>query len=76
MNYTLFIFIPLYRNHCCNYLKYILVVEITFPIIRIILGALGKPEKQKIITITLNSLIFILFSSLRLLNLWIMTFGT
>nr|WP_308010625.1 hypothetical protein [Bacillus sp. 17RED48] len=68
------IYIPFYRSHCCNYLKYILVVEITFPIIEIILGALGKPEKQKMITITLNSFIFILFSSLGLFNLWIMIF--
>ncbi|SCB78388.1 Protein of unknown function [Bacillus wiedmannii] len=51
------------------------MVEITFPIIEITLGVLGKPEKQKIITITLNCFIFILFSSLGLLNLWIMTFG-
>ncbi|MFA2643660.1 hypothetical protein ABR776_19775 [Bacillus cereus] len=58
-----------------HFLKYILVVEITFPIIKIILGTLGKPRKQKIIAITLNSFIFILFSSLRLLNLWIMTFS-
>ncbi|MGD6893287.1 hypothetical protein [Bacillus mobilis] len=58
-----------------HYFKYILVVEMTFPIIGIILGALGKPGKQKVIAITLNSLIFILFSSLGLLNLWIMTFG-
>ncbi|AZJ18521.1 hypothetical protein CT694_01760 [Bacillus wiedmannii bv. thuringiensis] len=55
--------------------KYILVVEITFPIIKIILGTLGKPREQKIIASTLNSLYSILFSSLRLLNLWIMTFG-
>ncbi|KAA0765045.1 hypothetical protein, partial [Bacillus sp. SH5-2] len=54
-----------------QYLKYILVVEITFPIIGIILGALGKSGEQKIIAITLNSLVFILFSSLGLLNLWI-----
>ncbi|WP_460268874.1 hypothetical protein, partial [Bacillus luti] len=55
-----------------HYLKYILVVEITFPIIGIILGALGKSGKQKIVAITLNSFVFILFSSLGLLNLWIM----
>ncbi|PFM58550.1 hypothetical protein COJ48_26465 [Bacillus cereus] len=58
-----------------HYLKYILVIEIMCPIIGIILGALGKPGKQKIIVITLNSLYFILFSSLALLNLWISTFG-
>ncbi|MCH4570320.1 hypothetical protein [Bacillus sp. ES1-5] len=58
-----------------HFLKYILVVEITFPIIKIILGTLGKPRKQKIIAITLNSFIFILFSSLGLLNLWIMIFS-
>ncbi|KMP77672.1 hypothetical protein ABEX67_04350 [Bacillus wiedmannii] len=58
-----------------HFLKYILLVEITFPIIEIILGTLGKPRKQKIIAITLNSLIFILFSSLGLLNLWIMILG-
>ncbi|CAM4189341.1 hypothetical protein BAQ48_10620 [Bacillus luti] len=58
-----------------HYLKYILVVEITFPIIGMILGALGESGKQKIIAIILNSLVFILFSSLGLLNLWIMTFG-
>ncbi|HGH7181552.1 TPA: hypothetical protein ACJMKL_003771, partial [Bacillus luti] len=57
-----------------HYLKYILVVEITFPIIGMILGALGESGKQKIIPITLNSLVFILFSSLGLLNLWIMAF--
>ncbi|MGG0360664.1 hypothetical protein ABEY57_26135, partial [Bacillus tropicus] len=44
-----------------HYFKYILVVEIKFPIKGIILGALGKTGKQKIIAITLNSLIFILF---------------
>ncbi|HDR4561477.1 hypothetical protein [Bacillus cereus] len=58
-----------------HYLKYILVIETTFPIIGIILGALGESGKQKIIAITLNSLVFILFSSLGLLNLWVMTFG-
>ncbi|MDH4422850.1 MULTISPECIES: hypothetical protein [Bacillus] len=68
----LFISSHLFYSH---YFKYILVVEITFPIIGIILGALGKPGRQKIIAITLNSLCFILFSSLGLLNLWIMTFG-
>ncbi|GAB6446795.1 MULTISPECIES: hypothetical protein [Bacillus] len=44
-----------------HHLKYILVIEIKFPIIGIILEAIGKPGKQKIIAITLNSLIFILF---------------
>ena len=51
------------------------MVEITFPNIDIILGAIGKPRKQKIITITLNSLIFTLFSSLQLLHVWSMTFS-
>ena len=51
--------IPLFYSH---YFKYILVVEIKFPIKGIILEALGKTGKPKIIAITLNSLIFILFS--------------
>ncbi|HDX9612911.1 hypothetical protein NLU03_23735 [Bacillus toyonensis] len=58
-----------------HFLKYILIIEIMFPILGIILGAVGKSGTQKIIAIILNSLYFILFSSLALLNLWIMTFG-
>ncbi|OJD61206.1 hypothetical protein [Bacillus sp. NH11B] len=58
-----------------HYFKYILALEIMCPIIGIILGVLGKPGKPKIIAITLNSLIFILFSSLALFNLWVLTFG-
>ncbi|MGG0728025.1 hypothetical protein, partial [Bacillus paramycoides] len=58
-----------------HYFKYILVIEIMCPILGIILGAFGKPGVQKIISIILNSLYFILFSSLALLNLWILTFG-
>ncbi|EJR47198.1 hypothetical protein IIM_04444 [Bacillus cereus VD107] len=58
-----------------HYFKYILVIEIMCPILGIILGAFGKPGVQKIIVIILNSLYFILFSSLALLNLWILTFG-
>ncbi|MED0981939.1 hypothetical protein [Bacillus paramycoides] len=58
-----------------HYFKYILVIEIMCPILGIILGAFGKPGVQKIIAIILNSLYFILFSSLALLNLWISTFG-
>ncbi|PGE00876.1 hypothetical protein, partial [Bacillus wiedmannii] len=45
-----------------HFFEYILVVEITFPIITIILETLGKPRKQKIIASTLNSLYFILFT--------------
>ncbi|EEL72719.1 hypothetical protein bcere0026_2480 [Bacillus mycoides] len=51
------------------------MIEIIFPILGIILGAFGKSGVQKIIAIILNSLYFILFSSLALLNLWILTFG-
>ncbi|CAM4038251.1 hypothetical protein [Bacillus paramycoides] len=58
-----------------HYFKYILVIEIMCPILGIILGAFEKPGVQKIIVIILNSLYFILFSSLALLNLWISTFG-
>ncbi|AEA13956.1 hypothetical protein bthur0003_2450 [Bacillus thuringiensis serovar thuringiensis str. T01001] len=45
-----------------------------FPILSIALAVLGKSGTQKIIAIILNSLYFILFSSLALLNLWIITF--
>ncbi|MGH1286779.1 hypothetical protein [Bacillus toyonensis] len=58
-----------------HFLKYILIIEIMFPILGIILGAVGKSGTQKIIAIILNSLYFILVSSLALLNLCIMTFG-
>ncbi|MDM5237315.1 hypothetical protein QUF83_14410 [Bacillus cereus] len=64
-----YLFIP------SHYLKCILMAEILFPILGIILGAFGKSGIQKIIAIILNSLYFILFSSLALLNVWIMTFG-
>ncbi|PDZ38481.1 hypothetical protein CN520_16295 [Bacillus cereus] len=58
-----------------HYLKYILMIEIICPILSITLVALGKSETQKVIAIILNSLYFILFSSLALLNLWIIAFG-
>ncbi|MDA2384937.1 hypothetical protein PDN41_24980 [Bacillus cereus] len=58
-----------------HYLKYILMIEIMCPILSITLATLGKSGTQKIIAIILNSLYFILFSSLALLNLWILTFG-
>ncbi|PEF49922.1 hypothetical protein COK25_29615 [Bacillus cereus] len=58
-----------------HYLKYILMIEIMCPILSITLVALGKSGTQKIIAIILNSLYFILFSSLALLNLWIIAFG-
>ncbi|MGN7895096.1 hypothetical protein ACTJJY_23855 [Bacillus sp. 22475] len=51
-----------------HYLKYILMIEIMCPILSI-------SGTQKIIAIILNSLYFILFSSLALLNLWIITCG-
>ncbi|MFK4467882.1 hypothetical protein [Bacillus sp. RC252] len=51
------------------------MIEIMFPILGIILGEFGKLGAQKIIAIILNSLYFILFSSLGLLNLQILTFG-
>ncbi len=51
------------------------MAEILFPILGIILGAFGKSGIQKIIAIILNSLYFIPFSSLALLNVWIITFG-
>ncbi|PGU09446.1 hypothetical protein COD21_18660 [Bacillus cereus] len=57
------------------YLKYILMIEIMCPILGIILAIFGKSGPQKIIAIILNSLYFMLFSSLALLNLWIITFG-
>ncbi|MEW4216481.1 hypothetical protein Q0N59_20845 [Bacillus thuringiensis] len=57
------------------YLKYILMIEIMCPILSITLVALGKSGTLKVIAIILNSLYFILFSSLALLNLWIITFG-
>ncbi|PGZ02054.1 hypothetical protein COE30_23880, partial [Bacillus cereus] len=65
-----YLFIP------SHYLKCILMAEILFPILGIILGAFilgafGKSGIQKIIAIILNSLYFILFSSLALLNVWI-----
>jgi hypothetical protein len=51
------------------------MIEIIFPILGIILGAFEKSGAQKIIAIILNCLYFILFSPLRLLNSWILTFG-
>ncbi len=51
------------------------MIEIMCSILSITLAALGKSGTQKIIAIILNSLYFILFSSLALLNLWIITFG-
>ncbi|PFQ17703.1 hypothetical protein [Bacillus cereus] len=58
-----------------HYLKYILMIVIICPILSITLVALGKSGTQKNIAIILNSLYFILFSSLALLNLWIIAFG-
>ncbi|HFK1663539.1 hypothetical protein [Bacillus cereus] len=58
-----------------HYLKYILMIEIMCPILSITLVTLGKSGTLKVIAIILNSLYFILFSSLALLNLWIITFG-
>ncbi|MGN4544089.1 hypothetical protein [Bacillus cereus group sp. MYBK95-2] len=58
-----------------HYLKYILMIEIMCPILRITLATLGKSGTQKIITIILKSLYFILFSSVALLNLRIIAFG-
>ncbi|WP_234485121.1 hypothetical protein [Bacillus cereus] len=58
-----------------HYLKYILMIEIMCPILSITLVALGKSGTLKVIAIILNSLYFILFSSLALLNLWIITFS-
>ena len=58
-----------------HYFNYILALEIMCPIVGITLAVFSKPGKQKFIAIILNSLYFILFSSLALLNLWIMTFG-
>ncbi|MFJ8356440.1 hypothetical protein [Bacillus paramycoides] len=68
----LFISSHFFHSH---YFKYILMIEIMFPILGIILGAFGKSRAQKIIAIILNSLYFILFSSLASFNLWILTFG-
>ncbi|OUB88033.1 hypothetical protein BK784_29485 [Bacillus thuringiensis serovar medellin] len=58
-----------------HYLKYILMIEIMCPILSITLVALRKSGTPKVIAIILNSLYFILFSSLALLNLWIIAFG-
>ncbi|AKE14793.1 MULTISPECIES: hypothetical protein [Bacillus cereus group] len=58
-----------------HYLKYILMIEIMCPILSITLATLGKLGTQKIITIILKSLYFILFSSVALLNLRIIAFG-
>ncbi|PEL00170.1 hypothetical protein COL24_12645 [Bacillus toyonensis] len=58
-----------------HFLKYILIIEIMFPVLKYYFRAVGKSETPKIIAIILNSLYFILFSFLALLNLWIMTFG-
>ncbi|MGQ7727247.1 MULTISPECIES: hypothetical protein [Bacillus] len=58
-----------------HYLKYILMIEIMCPILSITLVTLGKSGTQKIITIILKSLYFILFSSVALLNLRIIAFG-
>ncbi|WP_144511604.1 hypothetical protein [Bacillus thuringiensis] len=69
-----YLFIPSHYFYS-HYLKCIFMAEILFPILGIILGAFGKSGIQKIIAIILNSLYFILFSSLALLNVWIMTFG-
>ncbi|PGK47486.1 hypothetical protein CN907_01335, partial [Bacillus anthracis] len=54
-----------------HYFNYILVLEIIYSILDITLAGFGKPGKQKLIAIILNSLYFILFSPLALLNLWI-----
>ncbi|EEK91263.1 hypothetical protein bcere0011_2480 [Bacillus cereus m1550] len=45
------------------------------PILSITLATLGKLGTQKIITIILKNLYFILFSSVALLNLRIIAFG-
>ncbi|WP_333727187.1 hypothetical protein [Bacillus cereus] len=58
-----------------HYLKYILMIVIICPILSITLVALGKSGTPKVIAIILNRLYFILFSSLALLNLWIIAFG-
>ncbi|ARC30163.1 hypothetical protein COM24_19005 [Bacillus toyonensis] len=58
-----------------HFLKYILIIEIMFPVLKYYFRAVGKSGTPKIIAIILNSLYFILFSFLALLNLWIMTFG-
>ncbi|HHP1052499.1 MULTISPECIES: hypothetical protein [Bacillus cereus group] len=58
-----------------HYLKYILMIEIMCPILSITLATLGKLGTQKIITIILKNLYFILFSSVALLNLRIIAFG-
>ncbi|MDA2488686.1 MULTISPECIES: hypothetical protein [Bacillus cereus group] len=58
-----------------HYLKYILMIEIMCPILSITLATLGKSGTQKIITIILKGLYFILFSSVALLNLRIIAFG-
>ncbi|MDZ4480743.1 hypothetical protein [Bacillus cereus] len=58
-----------------HYLKYILMIEIMCPILSITLATLEKSGTQKIITIILKSLYFILFSSVALLNLRIIAFG-
>ncbi|PEI86950.1 hypothetical protein [Bacillus toyonensis] len=58
-----------------HFFKYILIIEIMFPVLKYYFRAVGKSGTQKIIAIILNSLYFILFSFLALLNLWIMTFG-
>ncbi|MFC9726759.1 hypothetical protein [Bacillus cereus] len=58
-----------------HYLKYILMIVIICSILSITLATLGKSGTQKIIAIISNSLYFILFSSLALLNLWIIAFG-
>ncbi len=51
------------------------MIEIMCPILSITLATLGKSGTQKIITIILKSLYFILFSSVALLNLRIIAFG-
>ncbi|WIY61611.1 hypothetical protein [Bacillus arachidis] len=58
-----------------HYFKPILLIEIISPIIGIILSSFGKPGKRKQIAIILNSLFFLIFSFLALLNLWIISFG-
>jgi len=52
------------------------MIEILCPILGITLASFRKSGTQKIIAIILNSLYFILFSSLAPFNLWILTFGT
>ena len=58
-----------------NFLQLTLLVLVVSPIIGIIFGLYGKRGNLRLIAIALNTVFFVSFSLLALLNLWIITFG-